>query len=632
MSALNEIYTKIISKYKIFVLLAIITAAVFVRVSFINADPPENLSFSAALYTDEGFKVYEARNLELFGDWRWTDRDEYPGWKNQSPLSVYTYAGAFKVLGVNFFSIRIVSILYSIFTLLLLYFFVKRNYDRDIAILSSAIYAVNFLLAMYNRLGFYETHLNFYFMAALFAFTEASGIVRTKISLYKRALNRELLYRIIFFITGIAALIAAYFIKKSSVLAAIAVVPALVIIISGKYFKCDSKTCLKLFTIMAVVLALFYIVTAHFNYIEFLFPGNYISRSGLARVINMISRSFDPVHLMMGKALFVEAVFLQPVTFFTGIIFAVYSFKNVSGSDKKNAVDLILSSWFVFGFIMLTLLQYHPSRYYMLISIPLVILCSRALYSIGNNNLKSFILKRQGFPFGVLKILIAALASAYVIVSLFFHIIPFRTKKDILHWIYREAEAGFPDFRVIIVVVIMFILISAFVYLLFKKKYLAKIINYRSFANLLLVLIFSIQFFQYGKWFLFHENKLESASLELNRETEPDSVVAGSWSAGLVIESRNPALILQKDLTYNAKLLDDLIIGKEIPVTLRSKTGVVSSCSKNFPLYFAVSPGTIFERKIYRKYEKYLKKENLFKTIEFGYFDVNIYKITNGGK
>ena len=61
------------------------------RLVFINADPPQDLSFSAALYTDEGFKTYEARNYIHFGDWKWTSSDMYWGWKSESPLPVYTY-------------------------------------------------------------------------------------------------------------------------------------------------------------------------------------------------------------------------------------------------------------------------------------------------------------------------------------------------------------------------------------------------------------------------------------------------------------------------------------------------------------------------------------------------------------
>src|SRR4030067_2878509 len=38
------------------------------RLVHINADAPQDLSISAALYTDEGFKTYEPCNMVIFGD------------------------------------------------------------------------------------------------------------------------------------------------------------------------------------------------------------------------------------------------------------------------------------------------------------------------------------------------------------------------------------------------------------------------------------------------------------------------------------------------------------------------------------------------------------------------------------
>jgi len=56
------------------------------RLAHINADAPQDLTTSAASYTDEGFKTYDARNHALYGDWKWTPDDEYEGWLTKSPL------------------------------------------------------------------------------------------------------------------------------------------------------------------------------------------------------------------------------------------------------------------------------------------------------------------------------------------------------------------------------------------------------------------------------------------------------------------------------------------------------------------------------------------------------------------
>ncbi|MFH0976356.1 MAG: glycosyltransferase family 39 protein [Spirochaetota bacterium] len=599
------------------------------RTAFINADPPGDMSFSAALYTDEGFKIYEPRNLELFGDWKWTPLDEYPGWKNQSPLSVYTYALVFKLLGVNFFSIRILSVIYSMFTLLLLYFFIKRNYGKDCANLSSVLYAANYFLIMYNRIGFYETHLNFYLMAALFAFTEAFADFRDNTDSKKSLTNKILFRRIILILTGTLTLASAFFIKKSVLLAVAAVLPCLIIIFLNKYFHYSSKKLKKQFSRILLIFGIFYIIFAHIKLVDSLFDKGILNKISFISALIEIFPDFDPIYLMIGKALFIEAVFLQPLTFFTAIIYAIYSFQKYLNDPKIKNTDFILSSWLIFGFLMLTLLEYHPSRYYMLISIPLVILCSRSVTCLKDDELKLFILNKQGKLFGIFKLATSVLASVYVIITLAFQVVPFKSKKALMHWIYREAESGFPDYLLILICGCVFISAACLIYIIFKKKYMRKILSYSRLPYALIILILIIQLFQYGKWALFHENKMINISKELSMEIEPNAVVAGSWSAGLVIESKNPAIIVQKDLRYNASLLEDLIHGKEIPVSA-DKKGSLSVYKNDAPVYFAVSPGTTFEKNIFTHYKQYFNPDSLFKTIGLGYFDVQIFKIQPG--
>jgi hypothetical protein len=58
----------------------------------INADTPVNfgaVTFDGGAYCDEGYKTLDARNWILYGNIKWTDTDEYPGWLNDSPLTVW---------------------------------------------------------------------------------------------------------------------------------------------------------------------------------------------------------------------------------------------------------------------------------------------------------------------------------------------------------------------------------------------------------------------------------------------------------------------------------------------------------------------------------------------------------------
>ena len=72
----------------------------------INADAPQDLSISAALYTDEGFKTYSSRNRYYYGDWKWTPEDGYSSWYKGSPVPAYMYLNWFRYFGSSFASIR----------------------------------------------------------------------------------------------------------------------------------------------------------------------------------------------------------------------------------------------------------------------------------------------------------------------------------------------------------------------------------------------------------------------------------------------------------------------------------------------------------------------------------------------
>ena len=111
------------SKRVIIYIPTIILLLISLKLFFITADAPQDLTISASIYTDEGFKTLSARNKVLFGNWKWTPLDEYESWAKKSPLSAWIFVKSFKLFGPSIFSIRIVSVLYGSCTLLLFFIF-----------------------------------------------------------------------------------------------------------------------------------------------------------------------------------------------------------------------------------------------------------------------------------------------------------------------------------------------------------------------------------------------------------------------------------------------------------------------------------------------------------------------------
>jgi hypothetical protein len=87
------------------------------RLIHLGADTPPELSGSAALYVDEGYKTLSPRNLVLFGATHWNPHDVYAGWMSGSPVTQWSYYASFRLFGTSVESARGVTVFY--FALLL---------------------------------------------------------------------------------------------------------------------------------------------------------------------------------------------------------------------------------------------------------------------------------------------------------------------------------------------------------------------------------------------------------------------------------------------------------------------------------------------------------------------------------
>ena len=120
-------------RYFNLILIATFLLMSLMRILFINADAPQDMSISAAIFTDEGFKTFAARNMMLFGDWKWFTKDLYGNWFLYSPFGTMSYVLVFSFFGIGFSSIKGLSIAYAIATIILLYYYVERYFGKDTA-------------------------------------------------------------------------------------------------------------------------------------------------------------------------------------------------------------------------------------------------------------------------------------------------------------------------------------------------------------------------------------------------------------------------------------------------------------------------------------------------------------------
>ena len=600
------------------------------RLVHINADAPQDLSISAASYTDEGFKTYEPRNKALFGDWKWTPEDEYEGWTKTSPLTVNLYAWIFKHFGVSYASIRSLSVLYGAITMIFLFLFLARNFDRVTALIGLILFGTNFFTAMYNRLGLYEPHLVCFLMISLYGFSEFILTYRSApgTAAGKGSRAATIITRTAFLLLGLLGLAAGFFVKRNLLLVLPAVAPGLLLLISNRIGKSE-KFMNRLLILLLGSFLLFYLLFAHLGIFKIKLAFFLLSYRAFGQaLISLIPfTAFDPAHLVLGKILYMEFIFLHPFTFSAALLYSIYTFYNYIFRKRQSGLDLLLSSWFIFGFIFTTVMYYSPSRYYLLMVIPMIVLTARCIAGFSPDGIGAFIAGKKKFPYNAVFFLFLLLAVLDTGVIAIVQAVPASMRNrlvDILYpaFVNKEYARALPIAAPVLAVAAVLSLLP----ILFRRR-LREALSRPNFHIILFSLILALQLFQYGKWFFFHDHALYETSRELGRELPARSIIAGSWSAGLVVENGLRPLIMQSLIPYNHNLIKKLLYDIDIPVHEISGGATVTRRESGFPLYIAVCRNVIFERAIAEIYKDHFKPENLVKKARFGFFQIEIFKM-----
>ena len=582
------------------------------RAADIPADPPPDLSISGALYSDEGFKTYAARNRALFGNWTWTHEDGYDAWLSKSPLSIYTFTRVFKKFGVSLTTLRSVSIVYAMLTLLSLFFLVKHIYGSMPALIGTFIMGFNFFNVMFSRLGFYEVHLGFFLITIL-----ACTVCALKSASPAR--------RVMFCTIALLALAASWYIKRNVLIILIALIPVLSAY-AARALQQSMSVQRRTFTALVVIGVIFYLVLAHSEACHNSFItmiNTYINGVNLRTIIPF--KSFDPVYLVAARTLYLEFIFLQPLVFFLSFTYGLYTLYLFLNSKDVHDLDVVLSGWFVFGFLLLSIMKYHPARYYIILSTPAAILSMRALVQ-GMEKTAHFMLQPPALSY---RISLAALKTLLVLGSgivLIVQAVPFAIRKRAIDRIYDPVSRGrmLEAIPVIMPYIITAAVTAAIVFVLRKKILL--LFQRKSAGIVLLAVMIFFHLFQYGSWLASKEAKTHDLSKRLGRKLPHNAVIAGSWSAQLVLENGLRALIMQDRGTYNHDVMRKII--KNEPVMTASPAGEAGiKMGKDIPLYLVICPDVVFEQKIMEHYREFLRPENLVDGASLGYFDIKVYRI-----
>ena len=186
---------------KLSLVAAVILALCALRLVHLEADVPRDLTtWSVGIFVDEGYKTLDARNLVLFGTPNWNPGDDYPGWRNQSPLTHWAYYFSFLALGQHLGSARVVSVLCCAALLAAFAATMWRRYSTGVLLLGLLLLGTGHVLFFFSRIALLEYPLTLVLCLALFV------LARTEKSLSMRA--------VLFF--ALAAGVATFGIKRSA--------------------------------------------------------------------------------------------------------------------------------------------------------------------------------------------------------------------------------------------------------------------------------------------------------------------------------------------------------------------------------------------------------------------------------
>lgn len=333
----SEYLNRLSQQHKFFyTLLAIIVLSILVSPRFIHLDADPHPSFipsDTGYKIDEGYKTLAPKNLLIFGKTSWHSSDTYIGWMKTSPVTQWPYYYAFKVLGLELKNARLISAIYFVLFMVVAFYFLIRRYTITIALTGTILLASEPALFYFSRSALFET--------AMILFVYTSILLTTRID-HDKPLHAVIGMIIIMFI-------AAFTIKQSAIIYFFPPIVACSFLVAINTKRSSWRNTIYITVLlMSMLLIVFVTRNIWLQRIDI----NYLLDFPKAFLMNPMP-DFTPLSLLLGYSCILHLLLVKPKKLYDNI----YRFS--------------LVSIVVAGPIILSLLEYHPSRYF----IPIIPSC-----------------------------------------------------------------------------------------------------------------------------------------------------------------------------------------------------------------------------------------------------------------
>ena len=550
----SETLSRFFSKYSLPLILLLTLAALALRASDLRADPPPDLSWSTGPYTDEALNTYSARNMILYGHWRVDDLFPLVVY----PLVNYLMVLVFKLLGMGFVQVKLLSLLAGAASVFVIYLLVKEDAGHLAGLLAGLALATSFPLTMYSRLGLVES--------VQILFLLLTGLC------YVRGLRRPRQM-------GLAGLLGASTILLVKVSAAF-IAPALAAAVAWELFAARKDRAAGQvirrgigwgFAGVGVALGIWLVIVFlphRADYFQYVLRHSLESPAGHPRGIVAYLLNTFTVGLKSGL-----------IPRLSWVAFLGFLTLPVLAAGRRPALRY-LGLWFLLALLMLGYMNYRPDRYELVLLPALIAGFAVALARIIETGtlvppLRPTVLKAGLYA---LWLWILATQLTYYTNGFWGALRPRDQTGLLVTTLAIAAAAG--------------VLIYAVARAVRNGLGIRPLAARAAIAFVLLLLAVWLDLAQYSRWFGTRTHVMVESGADLDRALPADAVLAGNWASALLIGSRKRAV----PITDWANSDD--------PIGRFGATHMVSAENGfDFKLFSQLYPDMMPQARIFRRYE-----------------------------
>ncbi len=512
---------------------AILLIALLFRTADLRADPPPDLSWSFAPYTDESLNTYSARNLILYGNWYQDDFLPFCIY----PLVNIVVALIFKLVGIGFVQVKLLSVLSGLLGVLIMALLIRHTAGEITALLAGLLLALSYPLVMYSRLGLVETvQILFLLLTGFF---------------WIKSLEKPVLM----LLTGFCAFSTFLLIKISGVF----ILPALLLLFICRWLSTRSRqeerrqflVSIGWFTagaIGAIIVWLIVVFLPYRNqYLQYVL--RHSSESPAGHPQTLIAYLFNTFTIGVRSKLLPRLVWIALLGFLS---LPGHAIRHRDARARQSWQYLLF--WFIFAVLMLGYMNYRPPRYEIIILPPLIAAAantlSQWLIPKPNSSLPSIGKEKVPGLSRAEKKKAPAKSSRLFFSIILYAIYLWPLALQLLLYIsnFRNYPAPGNELGITVIALVIALttsLIGALFYRLLTKNRIGKIPALNAIvAALLLLFSLRLDLGQFFNWFSNRTYILISSARDLDQSLPEDAVVAGSWAPPLMIESRKRAVAI----------------------------------------------------------------------------------------